>query len=136
MPETLEYSRGGRNWKFGTWVKVVAAVAVATAVVVTGVTVLLPLPWVRWFGSEERMSEWLFRILGTLLIGLLMAGMIWKLRRDLAVGVVKRRDDNGNDLSTLDRSSDPAAFRRHVVTQGVLIGLMVVLALAVMFARF
>jgi hypothetical protein len=82
------------------------------------------------------MTELLFRILGTLLIGLLMAGMIWKLRRDLTVGVVKRRDENGNDLSTLDRSSDPAAFRRHVVTQSVLIGLMVVLALAVMFARF
>ncbi len=82
------------------------------------------------------MAEWLFRILGTLLIGLLMAGMIWKLRRDLTVGVVKRRDENGNDLSTLDRSSDPAAFRRHVVMQSVLIGLMVVLALAVMFARF
>ena len=78
------------------------------------------------------MTETLFRTLGTLLIGLLAAGLIWKLRRDLNVGIVKRQDENGNDLSTLDRKTDPAAFRKHVRLQIVLIGLTVILALAVL----
>ncbi len=78
------------------------------------------------------MTDGLIRILGSSLIGLLAAAMFWKLRRDQATGVVRRRDESGREMRTLHRKSDPAAFRRHVATQLFLIALMLLLALAVL----
>jgi hypothetical protein len=78
------------------------------------------------------MTDWLIRILGTSLLGLIATAMYWKLRRDQATGVVRRRDESGRELRTLRRKSDPAAFRRHVATQYFLIALMLLLALAVL----
>lgn len=81
------------------------------------------------------MTEWILRILGSLLLGLVAAGLFWRLRRDQAAGVVKRQDELGNDLKTLDRTVDPAAFGKHVMTQYLLMGLMIILALAVLMIR-
>lgn len=78
------------------------------------------------------MIEWFLRILGAILLGLLAAGLWWKVRRDQAAGVVERRDENGQSMPTLHRRTDPAAFRRHVLVQYLLIGLAVLLALAVL----
>lgn len=79
------------------------------------------------------MTEPLLRILIATLIGGLAAALFWKLQRDRATGVVRREDDNGSPMTTLDRAADPRAFRSHIVRQAVLIGLLVLMMLAVLF---